>query len=224
MASIVDTLLVEIGLDVKKFERGQRDVQTSMGKTKAELDKHAKDMEASAKRVTGFFKELQLSILGVFAAFTAGRGLKDFHRRHNGRRRSHRPDGAQPRHDGRVPHGVAGRGEGDRRQRGGHNQLDAEPQSVPQHFSTDRRVRRHPVSAHPRDRHDGLEWSHPRHGQDLPRPRRQVQPHGPGPRRRLRQGDGPRRGHHQYAAEGARRGSGLSKGGRAGQRRPQGRY
>lgn len=72
MANIVDTLLVEIGLDVKKFERGQRDVQTSMGKTKAELEKHAKDMEASAKRVTGFFKELQTSIFGVFAAFTAG--------------------------------------------------------------------------------------------------------------------------------------------------------
>jgi Phage tail lysozyme len=78
LASIIDSLMVEIGLDPAKFTKGQRDVEASFKKTKESAEQAAKDIEASGKKSSAFFAQLRLEAIEFFAVIEAAKGLKDF--------------------------------------------------------------------------------------------------------------------------------------------------
>lgn len=67
MATVIDRLVIELGLDPKGFSKGQK--QAAQGLL---------DTEKKAKSAVNAISQLRTQVLGLFAAFTAGRGLKEF--------------------------------------------------------------------------------------------------------------------------------------------------
>jgi len=78
MAQIVDALLVTLGLDPSDFIKGQKQATESLKKTGDEADRAAKDMEAKGKQAAQFFAQIKKEVLGLFAVFTAGKGMEAF--------------------------------------------------------------------------------------------------------------------------------------------------
>ena len=96
MATVIDALLVTLGLDATQFTKGvdastkaqakltagaaagARDVEQLEKKLAAAQVTRAKEMEARAKSVAEGFKKIRNEALGLLALFTAGMGLKSF--------------------------------------------------------------------------------------------------------------------------------------------------
>ena len=78
MPEIIDSLLLEIGLDPKDFKIGMEEALKNFSKTKDGATKHAKDIEASGKQAAQFFSSLKTEALGLLAIFTGGMGIKNF--------------------------------------------------------------------------------------------------------------------------------------------------
>lgn len=78
MTTVIDSLIVELGLDPKGFTKGQKDAAAAMVKTKDDANKAAKEMEEAGKRAAQFFSQLRGQVIALFAAFTAGKGIKEF--------------------------------------------------------------------------------------------------------------------------------------------------
>lgn len=78
MATIVDALLVTLGLDPSGFIKGQKQASESLKKTGDEADRAAKDMEAKGKQAAQFFAQIKKEVLGLFTVFTAGKGMEAF--------------------------------------------------------------------------------------------------------------------------------------------------
>lgn len=78
MATIVDRLVVELGLDPKKFTQGQREAMARFKQTQDEARKGAKEFEEQVKHVQNTMQRLQRSIMAVTAAFLGGRTIKNF--------------------------------------------------------------------------------------------------------------------------------------------------
>lgn len=74
--TIVDSLVMELGLKSQDFQQGLVQAQVSIAKTRQSADVAARDMEASGKRAAEFFSQIKteaLSLIGVLAG-TAGFG------------------------------------------------------------------------------------------------------------------------------------------------------
>jgi hypothetical protein len=78
MASVIDALVVTLGLDASKFKQGSDDAQKSLKQTSGEAAKTAKELEARGKQAASFFSAIKVEALSVMAIFTAGMGLKAF--------------------------------------------------------------------------------------------------------------------------------------------------
>jgi len=78
MATIIDSLAIELGMDSSSFEKGMKDVLAGMKKTSDAADRTAKDLEANGKKAAEFFGEIKRQVVGLFAVFTAGKGLSSF--------------------------------------------------------------------------------------------------------------------------------------------------
>ncbi len=78
MATIVDSLVIELGLDPSKFTRAQKDAVESFKKYNDELLKRGKLVEEQGKRLLETYSKVRTQILGVIAAFTAGMGISKF--------------------------------------------------------------------------------------------------------------------------------------------------
>ena len=78
MPTIVDALVVTLGLDPAGFVKGQKDAAQSFKKTQDEATAVGKQIENSGKQAAEFFSALRKEVIGLFAAFTAGKGLKEF--------------------------------------------------------------------------------------------------------------------------------------------------
>jgi muramidase (phage lysozyme) len=103
LATVVDALIVTLGLDASGFKRGQQETQTALAKTrsdavasasvtkeqekkKREEEKKTRDAEsrdekeANARRKAAeeSYKRLRNSVLGMLAAFAGVKSLKDF--------------------------------------------------------------------------------------------------------------------------------------------------
>ena len=78
MPTIVDALIVELGLDAAKFDKGRREVDTAFRKTKENAEQIAKDMEQSGKKSAAFFTQLKKEAAELFLVFEAAKGLKNF--------------------------------------------------------------------------------------------------------------------------------------------------
>lgn len=78
MASIVDALVVTLGLNVTGFLAGQNKAQQATKNLSAAQVKAQKELEARNKRAVESFKSVRNEVLALLAIFTAGMGLKEF--------------------------------------------------------------------------------------------------------------------------------------------------
>jgi hypothetical protein len=78
MATVIDTLLVVLGLEAKQFKDGASQVDRDLDKVRKSSQQTAKDMELSGKRAAEFFIELRNQALLAAGVLTGGLGLKEF--------------------------------------------------------------------------------------------------------------------------------------------------
>lgn len=78
MATVIDALVVTLGLDPKGVQKGGKEAGEAFDKTKAKAEKVGKDIEASGVKPAEFFTKMRNSALSFFAVMTAGKTLKAF--------------------------------------------------------------------------------------------------------------------------------------------------
>jgi hypothetical protein len=78
MPTIIDSLFVEIGFQTKGVQVGQKQTSDALKKTRDDAERTAKEMELRGKQAAAFFGQIRNQVIGLFAAFTAGAGLKAF--------------------------------------------------------------------------------------------------------------------------------------------------
>lgn len=78
MATVIDALVVTLGLNTKGFKQGAAEVEDSLAHTREESAKTAREMEARGKQAAMFFSKVRNEALALLAVFTAGMGLKSF--------------------------------------------------------------------------------------------------------------------------------------------------
>lgn len=78
MATVIDSLIVKLGLDSKDFQRGTKAVDESFNKTKSKARETSKDLERSGDKASVFFKELRKSAIQFFSVLTVGGGVLGF--------------------------------------------------------------------------------------------------------------------------------------------------
>lgn len=78
MATIIDALVVTLGLDGRAFKKGVADAGEDQKKLSAGAGKAGRDIEAGAKRAAEAIGQIRTQVIGLMAAFTAGKGLREF--------------------------------------------------------------------------------------------------------------------------------------------------
>ena len=78
MATLLDTLVVALTLDPSGVIKGQKETTAAFGKTTEGMLKGGKQIEETTKNATLSVGKLRSMVIELFAAFTAGKGLKDF--------------------------------------------------------------------------------------------------------------------------------------------------
>lgn len=78
MATVIDALVVTLGLDPAKFKQGQKDARHDLDKTRKESERTAKEMERYGKQAAAFFTQIRNEALTMFAVLAIGGGLKSF--------------------------------------------------------------------------------------------------------------------------------------------------
>ncbi|WP_186216292.1 hypothetical protein [Burkholderia gladioli] len=78
MATIVDALVVTLGLDAAAFKRGKAEASQATKKLTAEELAAAKQIEANNKRAADSFRRVRTEVLALVGLFTAGLGLTAF--------------------------------------------------------------------------------------------------------------------------------------------------
>lgn len=78
MASVIDALVVTLGLDTKGFLSGKDQATQATKKLSDAEAKASKEIEARNKAMTDSFKKVRNEVLALLAVFTAGMGLKEF--------------------------------------------------------------------------------------------------------------------------------------------------
>ncbi len=77
-ATIIDELIVTLGLDPKQFTDAQKGVMASFQKLGAQSERQAKAIEENGKKATQFFTALTKGATEFLAVFTAGLGATEF--------------------------------------------------------------------------------------------------------------------------------------------------
>lgn len=78
MPTIIDELVIQLGLDASKFTAGQKAAMESFKKAQDDSVSRAKVIEAAGARASQFFTKLRTEALGFAALLIGGRGLKEF--------------------------------------------------------------------------------------------------------------------------------------------------
>lgn len=78
MPTVIDALVVELGLDSSKWNTERRKVETETKKTKETLVKGGKEIEASTKKGVEMFAALRREVVALMTVFTAGVGITQF--------------------------------------------------------------------------------------------------------------------------------------------------
>ncbi|WP_235996146.1 MULTISPECIES: phage tail tip lysozyme [Burkholderia] len=76
--TIVDALVVTLGLDVSAYKRGKAEASTATKKLTTEEKAAAKEIEERNKKAADSFKRVRNEVLALVAIFTAGAGIKQF--------------------------------------------------------------------------------------------------------------------------------------------------
>ena len=78
MATVIDSLIVTLGLDPKKFNKGQKDSEAALKKTKTQADKTNKALEDGAKKAAQAINKVKNEVLGLVVAFLGVRAVVSF--------------------------------------------------------------------------------------------------------------------------------------------------
>jgi hypothetical protein len=78
MPTLIDSLIVEIGIDAKNFTKGQQDAVEAANHALESIEANAKGMEHEAKRSMDALGGIKTQAIELFAIFTGGKGLIDF--------------------------------------------------------------------------------------------------------------------------------------------------
>lgn len=77
MATVIDSLVVELGLDPKKFSAGAKQAVTDLRSLEDESRRRGRGIETSASNATATFSQLQRQVLNTFAIMAGGVGVKE---------------------------------------------------------------------------------------------------------------------------------------------------
>ncbi|MFP2409187.1 hypothetical protein ACLEVB_17495 [Enterobacter ludwigii] len=78
MPTIIDSLVVTLGLDSSGFKKGQTEVKKGLDDTRKNADQTAKDMEAAGKRAASFFGSIRTELLTLVGVTLSAQGIKTF--------------------------------------------------------------------------------------------------------------------------------------------------
>ncbi|ELE9726665.1 hypothetical protein RM407_000260 [Enterobacter kobei] len=78
MQTIIDSLVVTLGLDSSGFKKGQTEVKKGLDDTRKNADQTAKDMEAAGKRAASFFGSIRTELLALVGVTLSAQGIKTF--------------------------------------------------------------------------------------------------------------------------------------------------
>lgn len=78
MPTLIDSLLITLGLDVSGVTKGQKDAQEALQKTGKEAEKQQKELDQAAKRTAESYKKVRDGILEVTAAIVGAVAGKEF--------------------------------------------------------------------------------------------------------------------------------------------------
>lgn len=76
--SVLDELVIKIGLDPSGFRQGQQQVGDALKKTRDEALNRTRDIEEAGKRAAEWFTRLRNEVVGLFGVLLGAAGLKDF--------------------------------------------------------------------------------------------------------------------------------------------------
>ncbi len=76
--TIIDALVVTLGLDSSGFKKGQQEVGEGLKSTRKDADQTAKEMEASGKRAASFFGSIRTELLALVGVTLSAQGIKTF--------------------------------------------------------------------------------------------------------------------------------------------------
>lgn len=75
---VLDSLVIELGLDPKQFVGGQKAVSASLKRMVEDASKEGKDLESQAKKADAFFVSFKRNALELGAQLVGGLGMKTF--------------------------------------------------------------------------------------------------------------------------------------------------
>ena len=78
MPTLVDSLVVSLGLDASGFTKGQAEARLNLKRTSDEATKVAGDMEARGKQAAEFFSQVKTEALGLIGVLLGAGGLTEF--------------------------------------------------------------------------------------------------------------------------------------------------
>ncbi|MDE2467646.1 MAG: hypothetical protein KGL35_02600 [Bradyrhizobium sp.] len=78
MPNVIDTLLIELGLDASKFNKAQKESVEGLRKIKVENERNSKDIEYRAKSMAQAFGSVKNQILGLLGVSLTASGIKSF--------------------------------------------------------------------------------------------------------------------------------------------------
>lgn len=78
MATVIDALVVTLGLDPSGFKKGQQETKEGLQQTRKESEQTAKDMEAAGKRAASFFGSIRTELLALVGVTLSAQGIKSF--------------------------------------------------------------------------------------------------------------------------------------------------
>jgi hypothetical protein len=76
-ATVIDALLVTLGLDTSDFRKGQKDVSDDLKKQR-EAKKTAKEMAEQGKKAASFFSSIKTELLALTGVTVTAGGLMSF--------------------------------------------------------------------------------------------------------------------------------------------------
>lgn len=78
MPTVIESLVIELGLDPKKFTQGQKDALENFKRGQDQAISFGKNIEREGQRVGDVFAKLKGEALGLVTVFLGGKGIKDF--------------------------------------------------------------------------------------------------------------------------------------------------
>lgn len=78
MPTIIDALVITLGLDPSEFKKGSEETTEEMKRQKKEAERLAKDMEAAGKRASSFFSGIRNQIIALAGVTLSLKGIENF--------------------------------------------------------------------------------------------------------------------------------------------------